>query len=208
LWVRNVEKMSNWCGFRSKADASYKKFGKHSDSEDETELFTLKKPSPEEGKSEHREGRRRRGHPTVARHSLLLYCKRPPTVCCFYVRVDLQIEDLKRLNNIHKENEIFAKRTIRVPHHPITLALAGVHVSGRSSPNDPTTSTQVDTSKLTTSLQETEVNQIIFQQQYSPKEPRRRAGRGFPGRQRRRNSSAAPGPAGADGRRYVERGRR
>jgi hypothetical protein len=85
--------------------------------------------------------------------------------------VDLQIEDLKRLNNIHKENEIFAKRTIRVPHHPITLALAGVHVSGRSSPNDPTTSTQVDTSKLTTSLQETEVNQIIFNSNIAQKSP-------------------------------------
>jgi hypothetical protein len=51
LWVRNVEKTSNWCGFRSKADASYKKFGKHSDSEDETELFTLKKPSPRKEKA-------------------------------------------------------------------------------------------------------------------------------------------------------------
>lgn len=72
-----------------------------------------------------------------------------------------QIEDLKRLNNIHKENEIFAKRTIKVPHHPISLALAGVH-SGHNSPNECSTSTKIDSEKLTNSLKETEVNQIIF----------------------------------------------
>lgn len=45
-----------------------------------------------------------------------------------------QISELKRLNNIHKENEIYAKRTIKVPARAFTMAL--VHISGNSSPTE------------------------------------------------------------------------
>ncbi|EFA06411.1 lysM and putative peptidoglycan-binding domain-containing protein 3 [Tribolium castaneum] len=128
-----------------KPDASYKKFGKHSDSDDETELFTVRKTSPKKEKA------------TVEKT-----VEEGDTLQSLAIRYCCTIEDLKRLNNIHKENEIFAKRTIKVPQYPIALALAGVHVSGRSSPNDPSASGQVDTDQLTTSLKETEVNQIIF----------------------------------------------
>lgn len=73
------------------------------------------------------------------------------------------MEDLKRLNNIHKENEIFAKAVIKVPSHPISMALAGVHSSGSSSPNRQQSATvTVDSQKVATSLQEAEVNEIIF----------------------------------------------
>lgn len=39
---------------------------------------------------------------------------------------------MKRLNNIHKENEIYAKRTIKVPARLFSMAL--VHNSGNNSP--------------------------------------------------------------------------
>lgn len=51
------------------------------------------------------------------------------------------------------------------------MALAGVHVSGRSSPDLPSTSTEVDTERLTSSLKETEVNQIIFNSSIIQKSP-------------------------------------
>lgn len=46
---------------------------------------------------------------------------------------------MKRLNNIHKENEIYARNTIKVPARPFTRILAGVHTSGKSSPDASTT---------------------------------------------------------------------
>ncbi|XP_063907999.1 lysM and putative peptidoglycan-binding domain-containing protein 3 [Zophobas morio] len=136
---------------KSKSDASYKKFGKHSDSEDENELSTLR-PSPKKERA------------TVEKT-----VEEGDTLQSLAIRYCCTIEDLKRLNNIHKENEIFAKRTIKVPHHPISQALAGVHVSGRSSPSFASTSSQVDTDRLTSSLKETEVNQIIFNSNLSQK---------------------------------------
>lgn len=41
--------------------------------------------------------------------------------------------ELKRINNLHRDNEIFARRTIRVPFR--AFLMAGVHRSGDSSPN-------------------------------------------------------------------------
>ncbi|XP_069669146.1 lysM and putative peptidoglycan-binding domain-containing protein 3 [Periplaneta americana] len=40
------------------------------------------------------------------------------------------IAELKRMNNIHRDNEIFARRTIRVPARLFTMKLPGVHTSG------------------------------------------------------------------------------
>lgn len=82
----------------------------------------------------------------------------------------LQIEELKRLNNIHRENEIFARRTIKVPHRPFSEALAGIHDSGKSSPTDlhePSTSRLIDVDMLESKLAKEqgttgELNQIIF----------------------------------------------
>lgn len=83
---------------------------------------------------------------------------------------------MKRINNIHKENEIFARRTIKVPFRPFTAALAEVHSSGRNSPKENLSNTsKIDSkidlltveSKLRNSLladvvQTDEVNDIIF----------------------------------------------
>ncbi|RZB38988.1 LysM domain containing protein [Asbolus verrucosus] len=130
---------------RSKNDSSYKKFGKHSDSEEETELFVVRNKSP------------RKEMPTVEK-----VIEEGDTLQSLAIRYCCTIEDLKRLNNIHKENEIFAKRTIKVPHHPISMALASVHLSGRSSPSNTAVIEGVNVDKLSSSLKETEVNQIIF----------------------------------------------
>lgn len=80
---------------------------------------------------------------------------------------------MKRLNNIHKENEIYAKRTIKVPARLFTMAL--VHVSGDSSPNmeSKVTKSEVDKELIeeklrsTLNLQQklesaTDVNSLIF----------------------------------------------
>lgn len=76
---------------------------------------------------------------------------------------------MKRLNNIHKENEIFARRFIKVPDRPISAALAAVHVSGTTSPNENigTLKKEVDIEALNKKLSvndvgEPEVNSIIF----------------------------------------------
>lgn len=81
-----------------------------------------------------------------------------------------QIAELKRLNNIHKENEIFARRYIKVPDRPFSAALAAVHISGTSSPNNENSDPlkkEVDIETLNKKLSfnqavEPEVNNIIF----------------------------------------------
>lgn len=85
---------------------------------------------------------------------------------------------MKRLNNIHKENEIFARITIKVPHRPFSEALAGVHQSGTSSPTEPRTSKLIDIDSLESKLDDSkenisEVNQIIFNSNIITKETRR-----------------------------------
>lgn len=42
--------------------------------------------------------------------------------------------ELKRLNHILNDNEIYAKGVVKVPDRPFSTILAGVHSSGRSSP--------------------------------------------------------------------------
>lgn len=81
----------------------------------------------------------------------------------------MQIAELKRLNNIHKENEIYARRFIKVPDRPFSAALAGVHISGSSSPQENVDSIKekVDIEALNKKLssnetREPEVNNIIF----------------------------------------------
>lgn len=87
------------------------------------------------------------------------------------------------MNNIHKDNEIFAKRIIKVPHKPFTMALAGVHVSGRNSPNSenqPPMANLIDIDSLNTKLNNNllfvpnspvnELNQIIFNSQINQKQ--------------------------------------
>lgn len=85
------------------------------------------------------------------------------------------------MNNIHKENEIFAKPTIRVPNRPFTAALAAVHTSGRSSPEESPSKKHIDVASLHSKLNETflnvptvskptaEVNTIIFNSHIIPK---------------------------------------
>lgn len=81
---------------------------------------------------------------------------------------------MKRLNNIHKENEIFAKRIIKVPFRLFTQQLPEVHKSGRNSPKEnlPNTSKVEDLICIESDLQtkllnvpekeNNEVNYIIF----------------------------------------------
>lgn len=77
---------------------------------------------------------------------------------------------MKRLNNIHKENEIFARRYIKVPDRPFTTALAAVHRSGTSSPNENVVVLKEEVDIIETlnkklnvqQLDEPEVNNIIF----------------------------------------------
>ncbi|XP_048523710.1 lysM and putative peptidoglycan-binding domain-containing protein 3 isoform X2 [Dendroctonus ponderosae] len=97
------------------------------------------------------------------------------------IRYHCTIEDLKRLNNIHKENEIFARRTIKVPHRPLSEALAGIHDSGKSSPTDlhePSTSRLIDVDMLESKLEKEqdksgELNQIIFNSNIAHKDVER-----------------------------------
>lgn len=41
----------------------------------------------------------------------------------------LQIAELKRINNIHRDNEVFARRTVKIPARLFTRKLPGVHAS-------------------------------------------------------------------------------
>lgn len=43
---------------------------------------------------------------------------------------------MKRLNHIHNDNEIYAKGVIKVPDKPLSAILAGIHTSGRNSPQN------------------------------------------------------------------------
>ncbi|CAH1116694.1 unnamed protein product [Phaedon cochleariae] len=138
--------------------------GKDSDSDDgeETELF-VRKQSPKK-------------EPTVDRAVEV-----NDTLQSLAITYNCSIADLKRLNNIHNENEIFARRTIKVPYRPFTLALADVHISGDHSPEsvgEPSTSQLIDIESLNTKLSDSlprnesrnlEVNDIIFNSQISQK---------------------------------------
>ncbi|XP_018575717.1 lysM and putative peptidoglycan-binding domain-containing protein 3 [Anoplophora glabripennis] len=134
-----------------------KEKGSGSDSGDETELFVRNKPQKREIPSMEKE------------------VEDGDTLQSLAIRYHCTIADLKRLNNIHRENEIFAKRTVKVPLRPFTMALAGVHISGTTSPitsNEPSTSKLIDIESLNTRLSENllnvpngsknEVNEIIF----------------------------------------------
>ncbi|CAH0552207.1 unnamed protein product [Brassicogethes aeneus] len=134
----------------------YKKVDK--DSDEETELLRLKTPKKE--------------IPSIAKE-----VEENDTLQSLAIRYNCTIEDLKRLNGIQKENEIFAKRTIKVPYRPFTMAI-GTHVSGKSSPSEITeeivTSNLIDLDQFHTELNknlesllpkeenELEVNNIIF----------------------------------------------
>lgn len=97
--------------------------------------------------------------------------------------VHLQIAELKRLNNIHRENEIYAKRTIKVPNRPFSTALAGVHISGTSSPEENAAlKKDIDVNSINSKLNvtllnipsnsagnETDFNNIIFNSSISAK---------------------------------------
>lgn len=83
------------------------------------------------------------------------------------------IAELKRLNNIHKENEIFARKRIKVPSKLISLALAEVHSNENGSAsnsnqfskeNIPPNSSIDSLVKFVSSPPKTEpeVNEIIF----------------------------------------------
>lgn len=98
---------------------------------------------------------------------------------------------MKRLNNIHRENEIFAKRVVKVPARPFSMALASVHTSGSSSPSEKNDSLKkgVDAETLKSKLNDKflnipntsssscsnnssngaiEVNQVIFNSNIKP----------------------------------------
>ncbi|KAJ8925533.1 hypothetical protein NQ315_009372 [Exocentrus adspersus] len=151
-------------------DVSYKRLDKEkesgSDSGEETELFVKNKP-------------KRKEVPTIDKE-----VEDGDTLQSLAIRYHCTVADLKRLNNMHNENEIFARRTIKVPLRPFTMALAGVHLSGTTSPtasNEPSTSNLIDIDSLNIKLYEnvvnlnvpTEtkngVNEIIFNSQITQK---------------------------------------
>lgn len=87
------------------------------------------------------------------------------------------------MNNIHKENEIFAKRTIKVPARPLSSILAGVHSSGSNSPQEKTGNPLKDTDAEVLNLKlndrftsfgtpgkngSMEVNRVIFNSSLKP----------------------------------------
>ncbi|KAK9886593.1 hypothetical protein WA026_017519 [Henosepilachna vigintioctopunctata] len=94
------------------------------------------------------------------------------------IRYHCTIEDIKRLNNIHKENEIYARNSIKVPHKPFSEALAPVHISGSTTPENklidieiPTINAKDLSSKIekSSSSNSNEVNEIIFNSQIALK---------------------------------------
>ncbi|XP_060537229.1 lysM and putative peptidoglycan-binding domain-containing protein 4 isoform X2 [Cylas formicarius] len=84
------------------------------------------------------------------------------------IRYQCTIEELKRINSIHKENEIYARKIIKVPYRSFTEALATVHSNAYNSSTDSSrSSTPLQTSELIktgVSLvnNSLEVNNIIF----------------------------------------------
>ncbi|CAG9860394.1 unnamed protein product [Phyllotreta striolata] len=132
-----------------------------SDSGEETELFVVNKPQRIE-------------FPTIDKA-----VEEGDTLQAIAIKYHCSVAQLKRINNFLNENEIFAKRVIKVPHRPFTSALASVHISGDSSPDvneAVSTSNLIDieslSSKLTETLntpkEENQVNEIIFNSQIIP----------------------------------------
>ncbi|XP_057655099.1 lysM and putative peptidoglycan-binding domain-containing protein 3 [Diorhabda carinulata] len=132
-----------------------------SDDGEETELFVRHKPHRVE-------------IPTIEK-----IVETGDTLQALAIKYRCSVAELKRINNIHNENEIFAKIVIKVPHRPFTSALASVHVSGNSSPdliNVPSTSNLIDVDSVSLKLTESiatqkndEVNEIIFNSQIAQK---------------------------------------
>ncbi|KAG5874287.1 hypothetical protein JTB14_005718 [Gonioctena quinquepunctata] len=144
-------------------DTSYKRLDKEkesgSDSAEETELFVRNKPHKID-------------IPTVEK-----VVEEGDTLQALAIQYHCSIADLKRINLIQNDNEIFAKRYIKVPHRPFTMALAGIHVNGGSSQDltEPSTSKLIDIDSVNTKLEkevfnvpngkENVVNEIIFNSQ-------------------------------------------
>lgn len=92
------------------------------------------------------------------------------------IRYQCPVAELKRLNNLHRENEIFARRTIKVPFR--FFSIPTVHKSGDNSPNNSSAKKSVDANILKEKLssvttgnlllgrsddkQATNLNKIIF----------------------------------------------
>lgn len=79
------------------------------------------------------------------------------TLQAIALRFNCTIAELKKINKIDKDNEIFARRTIRVPitpHSVLLETLPKVHSSGNSSPKSGSGVSQNVTSVLTTKLDE------------------------------------------------------
>lgn len=148
---------------KSKYDGNYSKLSaKDSSDEEETELFTRKSNFKEV--------------PTVE-----ISLDEDDTLQALSIRYRCSIEELKRLNNIHKDNEIYARRSLKVPYRPFTAALAGIHSSGKNSPEKsdledltkiPVVTKEVLTKKLSSTFltlpstsaesEESDVNKVIF----------------------------------------------
>ncbi|XP_017778274.1 PREDICTED: lysM and putative peptidoglycan-binding domain-containing protein 3 [Nicrophorus vespilloides] len=79
------------------------------------------------------------------------------------IRYHCPIAELKRLNNIHKENEIFARNSIKVPAK--LMLIAGVHSSGNTSPkHKQKPENPIDSNELIHTLTplESNLNTVIF----------------------------------------------
>lgn len=103
------------------------------DSGDETELFVKKSTYQD--------------IPTVEK-----VVEEGDTLQALSIRYHCPIAELKRLNNIHRENEIFAKNSIKVPARPFSVLIASVHTSGTSSPKEEPNGTGIDTDSLNLKL--------------------------------------------------------
>lgn len=74
------------------------------------------------------------------RHEQVLEAEvqRDDTILSLAIRMNCSVQDIKRLNKIEKDNEIFAFRVVKVPLTPQNVlldTLPKVHKSGQSSPN-------------------------------------------------------------------------
>lgn len=96
-----------------------------------------------------------------------------------YSKLDFQISELKRINKIHKENEIFARRFIKVPIQPFSLLTETLEQSqsgqasqseinilatGEEAINTATEDSLLDLTKnpIVTELPKAEINTIIL----------------------------------------------
>lgn len=61
--------------------------------------------------------------------AIVLACLFLSDTLSFNPDIILQIAELKSINNIHRDNEIFARRTVKVPARLFTKKLPGVHTS-------------------------------------------------------------------------------